>query len=128
MVSSLFGGFSRENGRFSGPGTDPGRTPGTTGLAHRLLTATGFGTGEAQCLFQFTCLFLGLGTLAPAFLMMRESGAGRDQAADDHVFLQATQPVDLAGDGRLGEYPRGLLERRRRDERLGRKRSLGDAQ
>ena len=32
------------------------------------------------------------------------------------------------GDGRLGEHAGGLLERGRRDERLGRQRRLGDAQ
>ena len=34
--------------------------------------------------------------------------------------------IDLAGDGRLGEHARRFLERRRRDERVGRERRLGD--
>src|SRR5580658_10324162 len=46
------------------------------------------------------------------------AGARRDQAADDDVLLEALQGVDAAGNGRLGQYARGLLERGRRDERL----------
>ena len=51
-------------------------------------------------------------------LVHHAAGAGRDQAADDDVLLQAFQRVDLAGDGRLGQDAGGLLEGRRRDERL----------
>ena len=51
-----------------------------------------------------------------------------NQPAHRHVLLQAAQVVDLAGDRRLGEHARRLLERRRRDERVGRERRLGDAE
>ena len=47
---------------------------------------------------------------------------------DDDVFLQAAQIVLEATNRRFGEHARGFLERRRRDERLGRQRSLGDAE
>ena len=56
------------------------------------------------------------------------AGAGRNQAAHDDVLLEAAQVVHLAVDGGFGEHARGLLERRRRDERIGRKRRLGDAE
>src|SRR5215467_11700417 len=57
-----------------------------------------------------------------------EPGAGRNQAAHRDVLLEAAQVIDLAGDGRLGEDTRRLLERRRRDERVGRERRLRDAE
>ena len=56
------------------------------------------------------------------------AGARRDQAADDDVLLEALQRVDPARDGRLGQHARGLLERGRRDERLGLQAGLGDAE
>src|SRR6266508_112213 len=56
------------------------------------------------------------------------AGSRRDQAADDDVLLEAFERVDLAVDRGLGEHPRGLLERRRRDERAGLQRGLGDAE
>ena len=62
-----------------------------------------------------------------SWLIMR-AGAGRDQPADDDVLLEAVERVDLAVDGGLGEHARGLLERRRRDERAGLQRRLGDAE
>ena len=55
-----------------------------------------------------------------------EAGAGRDEPAHRDVLLQAPQVIDLAGDGRLGEHARRLLERRGRDERVGRERRLRD--
>src|SRR5215475_2217523 len=54
--------------------------------------------------------------------------AGRDQPAHDHVLLQAAQVIDAARDRRLCQHAGRLLERRRRDERLGRERGLGDAE
>src|ERR1039457_945726 len=54
--------------------------------------------------------------------------ARRHQPAHDHVLLQPAQVVHLAVDGGFGEHARGLLEGRRRNERIGRKRCLGDAQ
>src|SRR6185437_14978676 len=53
---------------------------------------------------------------------------GRNQAANYNVFLQTVQVVALAAHRGIGQHPRGLLERRRRNERLGRQRGLGDAQ
>src|SRR5438067_1909581 len=55
-----------------------------------------------------------------------ETRRGRDQLADDHVLLQPEQPVDLALDRGVGEHLRRLLEGGRREERLGRERSLRD--
>ena len=52
---------------------------------------------------------------------------GRDQLADDDVLLQPEQGVGAGLDGRLGEHPGGLLERRRRQPRVGGQRGLGDA-
>src|SRR5437667_13283 len=54
--------------------------------------------------------------------------ARRDQAAHDHVLLETAQVVDATVDRRLGQHLGGLLERRRRDERLGRQRRLRDAE
>ena len=57
-----------------------------------------------------------------------EPGRGRDQLPDDHVLLQAEQPVDLALDRRVREHLRRLLERGGGEERLGGERRLGDAE
>src|ERR1051326_8106780 len=54
------------------------------------------------------------------------AGAGRDEASDDDVLLQAAQVIDLAVDAGFGEHARGLLERRRRNERVGGERCLRD--
>src|SRR5579883_1581626 len=56
------------------------------------------------------------------------AGAGRNQAAHDHVLLQAAQVVHLAVDRSFGEYARRLLEGGRRDERIRRQRRLRDTQ
>src|ERR1700691_2154540 len=56
------------------------------------------------------------------------AGAGRDQAADDDVLLESAQVIDRSLNGSFGEHARGLLEGRRRDERVGRERSLRDAE
>ena len=63
-----------------------------------------------------------------AQLVHHGAGAGRDQAADDDVLLQAVERVGLAVDGGLGEHAGRLLERRRRDERARLQRRLGDAE
>src|SRR3546814_7989246 len=55
------------------------------------------------------------------------AGAGRDEAADDDVLLEADQAVFLAVGGRLGEHPGGLLEGGRRDEGARLQARLGDA-
>src|SRR5437870_1120192 len=60
--------------------------------------------------------------------VVREPCARRDQPPDDDVLLETAQLVRLARDGRLGEHARGLLERRGRDEAVGRQRGLRDAE
>src|SRR5688572_775331 len=60
--------------------------------------------------------------------VMLHAGAGGDQASHDDVLLEAPQVVHAAGDGRLGEHPRRLLEGSRGDERIGRERRLRDAE
>src|SRR5689334_17773199 len=60
--------------------------------------------------------------------VMLETRTGRDEAAHDDVFFQAAQVIDLAGNGGFGEYARGFLEARGRDERVGRERRLGDTE
>src|SRR3954447_2684707 len=49
----------------------------------------------------------------------------RDQLPDDDVLLQAEQPVGLALERRVGKHLGGLLERRRRQERVRGERGLG---
>src|SRR5580692_734169 len=61
-------------------------------------------------------------------LVGRQPGASRDEAAHDDVFLEPAQVVDLAGNRGFREHLRGLLERARADEGLGRKAGLGDAE
>ena len=53
-------------------------------------------------------------------------GPGRDQLADDDVLLETLEAVVLALDRGLGEHPGGLLERGRRQPRVGGQRRLGD--
>src|SRR6476469_9851059 len=55
-----------------------------------------------------------------------DAGTGRDELADDHVLLQTLQLVAAAVDRRIGQHSRGLLERRRRQPRVGRQRRLRD--
>src|SRR5262245_20247903 len=50
------------------------------------------------------------GRLDPDVAVARQSGPGWDQLADDHVLLQPEQRVRLGVDGRVGQYPGGLLE------------------
>src|SRR5207248_8355853 len=45
--------------------------------------------------------------------------ARRNQAAHDDVLLESAQVVDATRYGRFGQNARRLLERRRRDERVG---------
>ena len=68
-------------------------------------------------------------SVAATFLkrLQHAAGAGRDQPADDDVLLEPLQLVDLAGERGVGQHARGLLERRRRDERLRLQAGLGDA-
>src|SRR5581483_4556827 len=51
-----------------------------------------------------------------------------DQLPDDHVLLQPEQAIDLALDRGIRKHLRRLLERRCRQERLGRERRLRDAE
>src|SRR5690606_29787186 len=56
------------------------------------------------------------------------AGTGGNQLADDDVFLQAQERVDLALDRGLGQHPGRLLERRGRQEAFGGQRRLGDTE
>src|ERR1700686_2628208 len=66
--------------------------------------------------------------LLAQLLVVVEAGAGRDQLADDHVLLQTAQPVDLAGDRRLGQRPGRFLEGRRRQPARRVERGLDQAE
>ena len=57
-----------------------------------------------------------------------ETGADRNQLADDHVLLQATQIVRLATNGGLGQDTRRLLEAGGGQEALGVQGCLGQTQ
>ncbi|KAG1437930.1 hypothetical protein G6F57_020061 [Rhizopus arrhizus] len=61
-------------------------------------------------------------------MVVSQAGTRRDEAADDDVFLQATQVVSLAHDGGFGQDTSRFLERSGRDERVGRQRGLRDTQ
>src|SRR5262245_28568581 len=91
----------------------------------RRLRGSRFGCGLLLALLEDERIALA-GDLAQA--VHHGAGAGRDQAADDDVLLEAFERVDLAVDRGFGEHARGLLERRRRDERAGLQRGLGDAE
>ena len=56
------------------------------------------------------------------------TGSGRNQPPHDHVFLQPAQVVHATRNRGFGKHARGLLERRRRDERIGRERRFRDTQ
>src|SRR5437764_1130009 len=72
-------------------------------------------------------LLLGLlGRLDPDVAVLADAGTSRDELADDHVLLEADQRVAARVDRRVGQYPGGLLEGRRRQPRLGGQRRLGD--
>src|SRR5690606_15793095 len=76
-------------------------------------------------------LELGFGQLlwlAPALAVVGKPGTRRDKPADDNILLQAAQVVAGSTNRGLGEDAGGFLERGRRDEGLGGKRRLGDAQ
>jgi hypothetical protein len=63
-----------------------------------------------------------------AVFPQRAAGASRDETADDDVLLEALERIDLALDRRFREDAGGFLEGRRREERAGLQRGLGDAQ
>src|SRR5262245_16069938 len=91
----------------------------------RRLRGSGFGGGFLLALLEDERVALA-GDLAQP--VHHGAGARRDQAADDDVLLEAFERVDLAVDRGFGEHARGLLERRRRDERARLQRGLGDAE
>src|SRR5438067_7014693 len=101
-------------------------------LSRRRDIALSIGIGRRRCLEGHDAverlhgLAAGRQHLDPRVVV--ETGPGRDQPADDHVLLQTAQLIGLAGDGRLGQHPGGLLEGGRRDEAVGRQRRLGDAE
>ena len=68
-----------------------------------------------------------LGRLGLDVAVHRHARPGRDELADDHVLLEALEPVGTTLDRRLGEHAGGLLERRRRQPRVGRERRLRDS-
>src|SRR6266545_6351164 len=57
----------------------------------------------------------------------RNAGTCRDELADDHVLLEPDERVTARRDRGVGEHPGRLLERCRRQPRLGGQRRLGDA-
>src|SRR6185312_14426615 len=96
-------------------------------LPHHLQRALGFLVRLRDFL-----LYLGSGL----FHLWREAnvavvlhaGAGRDEASHDDVLFQTAQVVHRSVDGGFGENARGLLERRRGDERIRGERCFRDAQ
>ena len=66
-------------------------------------------------------------TISISRFFLKPVPAGNEMAHDD-VFLESAQPVDLAEGCRFGEDARGILKGCRRDEAIGLKRSLGDAE
>ena len=61
-------------------------------------------------------------------LVVGKTRTGRNQATDDHVFLQAAQFVALAHDGGFRQNARRFLERSGRDEAVRRERGLRDTE
>ena len=61
------------------------------------------------------------------FLVVIGAGSGRDQLADNHVFLQTPQVIGAAVNGGLGQHPAGFLEGSGRQPRLGGQGGLGDS-
>src|SRR5262245_50466907 len=68
----------------------------------------------------------GLNRLDLKRAVVLQASGGRDQLPDDHVLLQAHQPVALALEGGVGEHLGRLLEGGGREEGLGGERRLGD--
>ena len=64
---------------------------------------------QARFLVQ-KCSLLGLVHLDVQLAVELGPGAGRDQSAHDHVFLQTRELVELSVDRRLGEHLRRFLE------------------
>src|SRR5438105_8452298 len=111
------------------------RMPGSDRAGRSLLGGEAVGGAEPAVLAVDVAAQLGLHVLELVVLVeahrllaelgvVVEAGARGDELADDHVLLEAAQTVDLAGDGRLGEHPGGLLEGGRREPRRGVERRL----
>src|ERR1700682_4680051 len=66
--------------------------------------------------------------LLAQLLVVVESGPRGDQLADDHVLLQATKPIDLAGNRGFGQHARRLLEGGRRQPARRVERGLDQAE
>src|SRR5262249_22776714 len=64
----------------------------------------------------------------PHVPVILEARPRRNQPAHRHVLFQAAEVIHLARNRRFGEHARRLLERRGRDERVGRERRLRDAE
>ena len=60
--------------------------------------------------------------------MVGKTGSRGNQATHNHVFLESTQAIALAGHRRFGQYAGRLLEGGRGNEALGSQRGLGDTQ
>src|SRR2546429_519873 len=75
----------------------------------------------------FACATATIASRSDPGMGSAHAGTRRDELADDHVLLEAVEAVAAAFDGRLGEHASGLLERRRREPRVGGERRLGDA-
>ena len=56
-----------------------------------------------------------------------QASAGRNKLADNDVFLQTHERIDLSANRGFGQYAGGFLEGSGSEEALGSKRSLGDA-
>src|SRR5690625_3638964 len=72
---------------------------------------------------------LGLGRLGRLDLNVAvpgQAGSGRDQLTEDDVLLQTQQGIGASAHRGLGEHLGGLLERGRRQPRVGGQRCLGD--
>src|SRR5581483_5749489 len=125
----------------------PGRPPKTTPCGRRRLLAPRTRTGAREARRgrsspRTTAQELGEGALRQRRLgLLRRRdlhpldlhllvpvlpGPGRDEVPNDDVLLEPQQIVASPADRRVGEHPRRLLERRRRDERLRRQTRLRD--
>src|SRR3989475_489064 len=69
-----------------------------------------------------------LGRLDLDVVIPIDAGPGRDEMPDDDVLLETEEVVLGPANRRVGQHPRGLLERRRGNERLRRETRLGDAE
>ena len=111
--------LTRSPGASSASSSGSSTGAATTGRGRSIGTSSGSTSSSSPS---------GASIWTPMPAVHRQPGAGRDEPTHDDVLLEAAQVVDLAADRRLGEHLGRLLERRRRDERLGRERRLRDAE